>query len=185
GGIEELDAFRRARSPSLWIWACNVATCCCSSVMRASRCRQPGQRGTATGVSRTAGLATVATLKSLVSGKPGNQADTMAADKDVELVEVTHSVSIPIIRARKTFGQVYRQKYLTTGGGRRQNQGERLRFFFAPFFQISPSGISSAPPGRSSAIFPGKMLHGHGYRREGVTPSQTGPLPPFPTGFPE
>src|ERR1019366_5461015 len=133
GGIEELDAFRRARSPSLWIWACNVATCCCSSVMRASRCRQPGQRGTATGVSRTAGLATVATLKSLVSGKPGNQADTMAADKDVELVEVTHSVSIPIVRARKTFGQVYRQKYLTIGGGRRQNQGERLRFVFVRF----------------------------------------------------
>jgi hypothetical protein len=55
----------------------------------------------------------------------------MAADKDVELVEVTHSVSIPIIRARKTFGQVYRQKYLTIGGGRRQNQGERLPRIFA------------------------------------------------------
>jgi hypothetical protein len=35
--------------------------------------------------------------KSLVSGKSGNQAGTMAAAKDAELIEVNHSVSIPII----------------------------------------------------------------------------------------
>jgi hypothetical protein len=36
--------------------------------------------------------------KGRVSGKPGNPAGTMAAAKEAELIEVNHSVSIPIIR---------------------------------------------------------------------------------------
>ena len=40
----------------------------------------------------------------------------MAADKDAELIEVTHSVSIPIIRIPRLLGQVYREKELAVGG---------------------------------------------------------------------
>src|ERR1022692_523152 len=53
----------------------------------------------------------------------GSQAGTMAADKDAELIEVTHSVSIPIIGVPRLLGQVYKEK-LAVGGGRRQNQPE-------------------------------------------------------------
>ena len=34
----------------------------------------------------------------------------MAAEKDAELMEVTHSVSIPMIRVPRSSGQVYRDK---------------------------------------------------------------------------
>src|ERR1019366_8773512 len=57
GGIEELEAFRPARSPSLPIWALSVLSCFSKSAMRASRSRQPGHTGAVTGVQVGATLA--------------------------------------------------------------------------------------------------------------------------------
>src|SRR5207244_7291588 len=42
GAIEELDAFRRARSPRLRWWACISASCSFNSAIRASSFRQFG-----------------------------------------------------------------------------------------------------------------------------------------------
>ena len=53
----------------------------------------------------------------------------MAAEKDAELIEVTHSVSIPIIRAQQTRRQVYKDR-IRSLGSHKPNEGGRLQLFF-------------------------------------------------------